>query len=67
MFVVFRTCILDPNRIGLTTVGLHHRPGTRQGVIDGRDLIVQDVRIRFVDKYPLLDDCLIVRVQSNAG
>jgi len=42
-------------------------PGMRQGVVDGGDLVVQNVRIGLVLVDALLDDGLVVRMQRNAG
>src|ERR1700730_1281359 len=40
--------VLHPDRIALAVIAPRDGPGARQGVIDGRDLIPQDVRIGFV-------------------
>src|SRR5207302_6148811 len=44
---------------------LGHRPGTRIGMIDQRDLIMQDVRVGLVEIDALLDDALIVLVSRE--
>jgi hypothetical protein len=48
-------------------VALGHDPRVRQRMIDHRHFVVEDARIRFVEKNPLPDDCQIVLVQGNAA
>src|SRR5262245_35339609 len=65
--VVLRATMLDPVWVAGAGVTARHGPGPRQRVVDGRDLIAQDVRVRLVEEDTLLDDGLIVLVQRNAA
>src|SRR5262245_20762698 len=44
-------------------VALLHRPGVRQRIVDGRDLVVQQIGLGLVEIDPLLDDRRIVGMQ----
>src|SRR6202521_3902777 len=54
-------------RIRHAPIVLHHGPGSRQRMVDDRDLVVRDLVIRRVDEDPLLDDRLIVLVQRQSA
>src|SRR5262249_46290816 len=49
------------------TIVLGDGPGPRQGVVDGGDLVVQQVHIALVEIDALLDHGLVVLVHRNAG
>src|SRR6266700_2489292 len=67
VLVVLGAMILDPGRVTVALVTPHHRPRARQGVVESRELVTQDVRIGLVKKYPLLHHRLIVLMQGNAA
>lgn len=56
---------LDPDRICIATIVPRHCPGPCIGMVDGRDLVVQEITISLVDENELLDDGLIVGVQGQ--
>ena len=66
--VALGTNLLDPFRLldRHAGIGLGDRPRPGQRVVDGRDLVVEDVRIGLVGVDPLLEDALIVEGQRNA-
>src|SRR5258706_4789447 len=49
-----------------TAIGPGYSPRLGQRVIDGRDVVVEDVGIRLVEVNAFLDDGLIVAVQGQA-
>jgi hypothetical protein len=69
MQIVLRANDLAPHRsgVGLAPVVPGHGPRTRQGVIDHRNLVVQDIRIALVEKEAFLDDGLVVAMQRQAA
>src|SRR6267154_5045272 len=67
VLVVLGAMILDPDRVTVALVAPNHCPRARQGVVESRELVTQDVRIGLVKKHPLLDHRLIVLVQGNAA
>src|SRR5262249_21281750 len=67
LMIVFGADLLQPDRIGGAVVAACHRPRPRQGMIDGRDLVMQEARIGPVQKDALLDDGLVVLVQRQAA
>src|SRR5205809_6674376 len=69
MIVGLGTVLLIPGGKALRTssVILHHRPGTRQRIVDHGDLIVGNVGVGFVDENLLLDDALIVEMQWHSA
>ena len=52
---------------GIAAVAARHRPGPRERMVGGRDLIMQDVRIGLVGIDLLLDDRLAILVEGNAA
>ena len=68
MPIVLGADIFDPDRLrsGIAAIGPPHRPGTRQGVVHGGDLVVQRVGVGVVERDPLLDDAHAVLMQRNA-
>src|SRR4029077_19160110 len=60
VLVILGAMILDPDRVTVALVAPVHRPRARQGVVERRELVAQDVRIGLVEKQPLLDHRLIV-------
>src|SRR5215469_6529419 len=54
-------------RIEGAAVALGHAPGSRQGMVYHRDLIVEQIGIGLAKVEPLFDDALIVRMQWNAA
>src|SRR5262249_29808719 len=65
--VVLGTAVLDPNRVTRAAIAAGDCPGAGQRVVNGRDLVAQNVRVRFVKEDALPDDSLIVLVQRNAA
>src|SRR5712671_2736014 len=67
MAVAFGADPLAPDRPLplLANVALLHRPGARQRIVDGGDLVVQQVGLGLVEIDPLLDDRGIVGVQRQ--
>src|SRR5258708_31438485 len=69
MRVILIAVVLEPGRpIGWGSAIIPgHGPRTGQGVIDRRNLVVQDVRVILVQIDALLEDGLVVGVAGNAG
>src|SRR5262249_43208495 len=67
MLVALGTNRLDPDRVALAMVVLSYRPRSGQRIVDRCNFVVENVRIRFVEVDPLLDDGLIVWVQRGGG
>src|SRR5262249_15624788 len=63
--VILEADVLDPDRVAHAAIAPGDGPRTRQGMIDGGDLVAQDVGRAQVD--PLLDHGLIVLVQRDAA
>ena len=60
--------VLDPERLVRSPVAPRHRPGTSQCMVDGRDLVVEQmVWIGLVEVDPFLDGRLVVAVQGQAA
>src|SRR5215471_18797400 len=51
----------------LATEFLGHGPRARQRVVDGRDFVVQNVRIGFIEVNSLFDDALIILVKRETA
>src|ERR1700722_174209 len=66
--VIARAGFLEPDRlrIGIALIGSILGPWLRQRMIVGRDVVVQQILVGFVEIDPLLDDGLIVLVERNA-
>src|ERR1700730_3324324 len=66
--VVARESFLEPDRlrIGIALIGSILGPWLRQRMIVGRDVVVKQILVGFVEIDPLLDDGLIVLVERNA-
>src|SRR6266568_6776666 len=47
---------LHPDRIAVAHIILGHRPWPGKRIVEGRDLVVQDVRVGLVEEDALLDD-----------
>src|ERR1700730_18061071 len=64
-----RAILLAVNRVfaGLALVAFQHGPRPRIGMIDQRDLVVQDCRISLVEKDALLHDRLVFGMDRQAG
>src|SRR5262245_19589830 len=54
MRIIDRAIAFGKDRVALATVCLQHGPGPRQRIVDGRDLVVQVVRIVLADEEALL-------------
>ena len=68
LMVVFRAVLLEPDhRTILADVFLGHDPRSRERIIDGGDLVVDDVLVVLVEIEALLGDGLVVRMQGNAA
>jgi hypothetical protein len=67
MLVALGTNRFDPDRVANAMVVLGYRPRSGQRIVDRCNFIMQNVRIRFVEVDPLLDEGLIVRVQRDAA
>src|SRR6266567_8409689 len=67
VMVAFRAVVIEPHRIALATISLENRPGTRQGIVDGGDLVVQKIVVGLVEIDALLHQGLVVLVQRNAA
>jgi len=52
-------------RAGIAVIAARHRPWPRQRMVDGGDLVVQDVGIALVEIDALLDDGLVVVMQRQ--
>src|SRR5262245_47767679 len=67
--IVLRAADFGPLRpwIGIANVLLVNDPGPRQGIVDYRHFVMQDVWIRLVQVDSLFEDGLIVEVQRKAG
>src|SRR5262245_18630694 len=61
------TEVFGPCRFGDPLELPRHGPRAGQGVVDGRDLVVDQVGIGGVDRDALLDDSLIIIVHRDAG
>src|SRR5580693_6422942 len=48
--------VLEPGRLALAPIAAGHGPGPRQSVVDGGDLVAQDVRIVAVEMDEFGDD-----------
>src|SRR5258707_911002 len=60
--IVLRADELVPLGGAITPIAPLHGPGTRQRMVDRRDLVVQETRIGLVEADALLDDGLVVLV-----
>jgi hypothetical protein len=58
------TDILAPFRIAVALIGPRDRPGTRERVVDRRNVVAKDVLL--VEADALLDDGRVVRVERSA-
>src|ERR1700722_7759729 len=58
---------LGRQRIVLALVVARHRPGARERVVDGGDLVMQAVVVGLVEEKPLPDHRPVVGMQRNAG
>src|SRR5215831_9074636 len=68
--VAFSADRFRPNRLlpgRNAAIFLDRRPRSRQRIVDGRDLVDDDVRVGLVGIEPLLDDGLVVLVQRKTG
>src|ERR1700757_3265602 len=53
--------------VRVADVALVHRPWPRQGMINDGDLVVKEIRVRWIGTDPLLDDRLVVEGKRQAG
>src|SRR5215831_18169784 len=69
MVVVLGTDALPVSlaQIGIVLVAFDDRPGARQGIVDGRDLVDEEIRIGPVTVDSFLDDSLVVAVQRDTS
>src|SRR5262249_11383432 len=68
VMIVFGTMVEIPDHIvTLALILLGDRPGTRERIVDGGDLVEQGVLGRLVEGAPLLDDGLTIVVQLDAA
>src|SRR5262249_18685288 len=69
VLVVLRAIVEIPDQIGtgLAHVSLGHRPGPRQRIVGGGDLVDQHILVGLVDIDALLDDGLAVVMQADAA
>ena len=70
MIVVLGTIVIAPERsflVWFATVCFVDGPRTRQCMVDYRDIVMEDIRIGFVQVNSLLDDGLIVLVQQGTA
>src|SRR5262245_66626097 len=69
MLVVFSADDLAPprERIRIALIFPGYLPGPGQGAVDGRDLVIEDVRVGLVLVDPLLHDGLVVAVQRQTA
>src|SRR5437588_5217333 len=70
MIVVLATIVLSPDWplfVGFATIGLVDCPRTRQGMVEYRDVVMEDVRIGFVEVNALLDEGLPIFVERNTA
>src|SRR5712671_5849402 len=56
--------VLDPDRLGRAPGVPRYHPGTRQCIVDGGDLVMDQIWIGLVEVDPFLDDCFVVAVQG---
>src|SRR5215467_7122907 len=56
--VVLVTDEFGPDRLRIAAVSPRHRPGPREGMVDDRDLVVERVVLRLVERDALLGDGL---------
>src|SRR5437660_1012560 len=63
------TILLNMDRIlgGIAPIVLQHCPRPREGVVNQRDLVVQERRIGLVEEDALSDDRLVVGMGRQAG
>src|SRR5215470_5462548 len=65
--IAFGADVLEPDEVALAAIRLDHRPGAGERIVDGGDLVDQDVGIALVERDALLDDGLVVLVQRKPG
>jgi hypothetical protein len=59
--------ILEPHALGVAAINPCARPRADERVVDGGDVVVQQIRIRFIEIEPLGNDGLVVRVHRRAA
>src|SRR5215510_10922648 len=67
--LAFGADVLDPGwpRIRITAIVFENGPGTRQAIVDDRQVIMQKVRIGLVEINTLLEDGLVVAMERQAA
>src|SRR5215470_13247048 len=65
--IAFGADVLEPDEVALAAILFDDRPGARERIVDGGDLVDQDVGIALVERDALLDDGLVVLVQRKPG
>src|SRR5262247_1376753 len=65
--IAFGADVLEPDEVALAAILLDHRPGARERIVDGRDLVDEDVGIALVERDALFYDGLVVLMQREAG
>src|SRR6516225_2008226 len=67
MVIVFGAVVLQPHRIVVAAVALGDGPGSRKGVVNDGDLVVERVRVRLVEIEALLDDGLAILMKRHTS
>src|SRR5947208_3097508 len=67
VIVVLAALILGPEHVALAPERLEHRPRPGQRVVDGGDLVTQQVLVLVIERDALVDDRLVVEMQRNAA
>src|SRR5262249_46555725 len=66
VIVVLAALILRPEDVALAPKCLQHRPGPGQRVVDGGDLITEQVLVLLVERDALMDNRLVVAIKRAA-
>src|SRR5579864_9136831 len=67
MVIVLGAVVLQPHRIVVAAVALGDAPGSRKGVVNDGDLVVERVRVGLVEIEALLDDGLVVLMKRHTS
>src|SRR5436309_10358676 len=67
VLIVVRTEVLDPLHIAVAAIASRHGPRTGERIVDGGDLVMEEIGIALVEIDALPDGRLVVLMQRNAA